>query len=81
MFIGGYMHLSILADEYLDTIHSLNHHLDELQATLELTQGLEKKRKIRDKIIAHESILRQTTKTYHYVKNYYNSDVHSRSWF
>lgn len=74
------MHLSTLADEYLDTIHLLNNHISGLQTTLEDTSNLEKKRKIRDKITAHESVLRQTTKTYHYLKNYHNSNVQVKSW-
>lgn len=74
------MHLSTLADEYLETIHSLNQHLIRLNTSLKDTGSLEMRRKIRDKIVAHETVLRQTTKTYHYVKNYYNRDCKSRSW-
>lgn len=74
------MHLSTLADEYLDTINSLNHHLDDLQNSLLCTKNLETKRKIRDKIVAHETVLRQTTKTYHYIKNYYNKNCKLRDY-
>lgn len=80
MFIGGLMNLSYMADQYLDTMNSLNEHLAELNVELDQTQNLETKRKIRDKIVAHESVLRQTTKTYHYVKNYYNREKILKQW-
>ncbi|MFI3227836.1 MAG: hypothetical protein R3Y09_10590 [Clostridia bacterium] len=74
------MHLSALADQYLDTIHSLNRHLDGLNNSLSTTKSLETKRKIRDKIVAHETVLRQTTKTYHHLKKYYDKNETTKSW-
>lgn len=80
MFIGGIMNLSYTADQYLDTMNTLNQHLVELNNLLETTENLEKKRKIRDKIVAHESVLRQTTKTYYYIKNYYSRENVCKQW-
>lgn len=74
------MHLSTLADEYLDTINSLSSHLKVLEESLNHTNNFETKRKIRDKILAHEVALRQTLKTYHYIKNYYNRETTYKSW-
>lgn len=69
------MQLSILADEYYESIHALNKHLNKLQISLNNTNNLETKRKIRDKIVAHESVLRQNTVTYQQLKNYYKKDI------
>ena len=74
------MPLEILAEEYLQTINQLKDKISNLDASLGCTNNPETKRKIRDKIISYESILRQSIVTYQYLKNYYNKEVRIRAW-
>lgn len=68
--------LQKLAQEYLKTITILQNKIEQLEDERAKTKGLEFKRKIQEKIIIYNSVLRQNQKTYAYLINYDNKDYH-----
>lgn len=74
------MQLTKLADEYLHTINILKEKVETLHVLLSETKSLETKRKIRERIFTHESILRQSIVTHHHLKHFYDKDVKTNAF-